>query len=139
MSYVDFHNLKPGDEIIVPKSNFNIIQHHALYLGYDEYGTHWMIHNNAGIGVSLITVNDFFKQCHQINQIIRFKGTNYERRQLIEKSLKRIGKPYNLIVYNCEHFTSEIKTGKSTSKQVELLFSGIFAAIILGVLFSAKR
>lgn len=39
-NYVKKLGLKPGDEIVVPKSNWNLIQHHAIYIGYDYHGIH---------------------------------------------------------------------------------------------------
>lgn len=51
INYNQYYNLKPCDEIIVPKSGFNIIQHHALYLGFDDNETDWIIENVYGIGV----------------------------------------------------------------------------------------
>ncbi|MEI9912252.1 MAG: hypothetical protein WDO71_22920 [Bacteroidota bacterium] len=62
ISYINQYNFKPGDEIIVPKSNFNLIQHHALYLGHDEQDIHWIIENAFGIGVTLYDSRRFFQQ-----------------------------------------------------------------------------
>ncbi|MBI3137735.1 MAG: lecithin retinol acyltransferase family protein [Sphingobacteriales bacterium] len=132
--YVDWLRLKPGDELIVPKSGWDIIQHHALYIGYDHQGIHWIIHNNVQTGVSLITVDDFFTQVHKVNKIMRFTGTNTERKALVQRALIRIGKPYDLINYNCEHFISEVKTGSASSPQVKsgLAFAGI---LLLAAIF----
>jgi len=135
-SYVQHYNLKPGDEIIVPKSGFNIIQHHALYLGYDEDGTDWIIENIISIGVRLIAADDFFHINPKINEIRRFVGTNAQRRQLVEKALREVGAPYNLIVYNCQHFTSEMKTGKAQSKQVENVIVTGFFFLFIGALLA---
>jgi len=38
-------NLEPGDRIVAPKSLFGIIQHHALYLGYNNLGQHLICEN----------------------------------------------------------------------------------------------
>lgn len=53
-------NLEPGDRIVVPKSLFGIIQHHALYLGYDSLGQHLICENIIGVGVKLTRVDVFF-------------------------------------------------------------------------------
>ena len=135
-NYIQHYDLTPGDEILVPKSNFNIIQHHALYLGFDENRTDWIIHNTAGVGVSLITADEFFSLCPHITEIRRFSGTNQERKQLVQRALTKIGKPYNLIDYNCQHFTSEVKTGKAVSKQVENAIVGGLFLLFIGALIS---
>ena len=135
-NYIQHYNLTPGDEIIVPKSDFNIIQHHALYLGFDENKTDWIIHNTAGVGVSLITADEFFSLCPHITEIRRFIGTNEERKLLVQRALTKIGKPYHLIDYNCQHFTSEVKTGKTVNKQVEGAIVGALLLSFLGALIS---
>jgi uncharacterized protein YycO len=137
MNYqIQHYNLKPVDEIIVPKSGLNIVQHHALYLGFDEQGTDWIIENAYGAGVRLVTADNFFNLNPHINEIRRFTGTNQERRQLVERALQKVGQPYNLIDYNCQHFTSEIKTGTKRSRQVENAVVGSFMVLLIGALLS---
>lgn len=134
--YVQLYNLKPGDELVVPKSGFDIIQHHALYIGFDHNGTGLMIHNDINRGVSLISVDDFFAVVLKVNKIIPFQGTNAERKTLVRRSLTRIGRPYDLINYNCEHFITDIKSGKASSRQVENAFVGLLVAVFVGAIIS---
>ncbi len=138
MNNIQQFNLSPGDEIIVPKSNINIIQHHALYLGFDENGTDWIIHNTAGVGVSLMTADEFFRIRPHINGIRKFYGSYEERKLLVQRALSMIGKPYNFINYNCQHFTSDIKTGKGVSRQVENAVVGGVLLLFIGALISKK-
>jgi len=126
--------IKPCDEIIVPKSGFNIVQHHAMYLGFDTAGTDWIIENNINLGVRLIAADDFFAVNPFINKINRFNGSIDERKIKVRNALTKIGKPYNLINYNCEHFTTEIRTGISHSKQVQRVAIGLVAALFIGAL-----
>ena len=135
-SFIRMHQLKPGDEIIVPKSQFNIVQHHVVYLGFDENGIDYIIENKIGIGVRLVTANDFFASVLSITKINRFEGTNEERKRLVEKALQSVGKPYNLINFNCEHFATELRTGRAKSRQVETAVLGLFGALILGAILS---
>lgn len=133
--YVKLYNLKPGDELIVPKSGFDIIQHHALYIGYDHDGCDLVIHNDINKGVSLITVDAFFAAVLKVNKIIPFRGTNTERKALVQRALIRIGQPYDLINYNCEHFITEIKSGKARSRQVENATLTAAAIVLLVAIF----
>ncbi|MGC4233758.1 MAG: YiiX/YebB-like N1pC/P60 family cysteine hydrolase [Niabella sp.] len=129
--YFDSFQLKPGDELIAPKSGWDIIQHQALYIVYDHNGTHWIIHNNTHTGVSLISVNAFFNQVNKVNKVIPFAGTNAQRRSLVQGALLRIGTSYSLINYNCEHFITEIKSGNPRSKQAsKKCFCWSFGCII---------
>lgn len=130
------YNILPGDEIVVPKSNWNLVQHHAIYLGYDYNGIDWMIENNVNAGVGLITANDFFGQVTQINAINPFKGTNAQRKALVQNALASVGQPYSLINFNCQHFTSELLTGKRESYQVQYVATALAALVVIGVLIS---
>ena len=127
--------VQPGDRLIVPKSGFRIIQHHALYLGQDSLGTDWIAENKVGIGVRLITADNFFKDVIEITKIERFNGSNSERRKVVERALNQLGKPYDLINYNCESFANHAIHNRIKSKQVENSFGlfGFFLLLVVGV------
>jgi len=130
------YNLSPGDCVVVPKSNFRIIDHYALYLGYNEYGVDLFAENHYVFGVRVITADDFFNDAIEVSRIKRFKGDNYQRKIAVQKALKKAGKPYSLITYNCEHFANEIQNGKAYSNQVAWGV-GILAGLAL-LLFAFK-
>ena len=127
-------NLEPGDRIVVPKSLFGIIKHHALYLGYNDLGEHLICENMIGVGVRLIRVNDFFKDVISVTRIEKFQGNNFERRKLVEKALSKLGKPYSLINYNCESFCNDVQHNVIKSDQVSkglfIGFVGIMVALL---------
>lgn len=132
-------NLKPGDEVVLPKSNFNIVQHHAVYIGADYSGSHWMVENKIGQGVVLTHVDLFFRTNPSLTRINKFHGSGYERKVLVQKALKSVGKPYNLINYNCEHFSNDLRNGMPRSRQVESIGLGLIAAVIVGAILSNKQ
>lgn len=134
--YIQKYKLKPDDEIVVPKSVFNFVQHHAIYLGLDRNGNHWIVENKIGGGVQLISADDFFASVSTVNKIIPFSGTNDQRKLFVYKALNSLGKPYNLIQYNCEHFITELKTGKAKSQQLANAVAGLFGFLIIGAIFS---
>jgi len=135
-NYVKKLGLTPGDEIVVPKSNWNLIQHHAIYIGFDYHGRHWIIDNNVTEGVRLIQVDTFFSQATKINAINRFQGTNTERKALVKKALASLGHPYSLIDFNCQHFTSELLTGRRQSYQVQNIAAVAIIVVLIGLLTS---
>jgi hypothetical protein len=129
-------NLTPGDRIIVPKSQLRVIEHHATYLGQNFQGEHFIVDNIIGEGVRLITADLFFKDVIEITRIERFTGSNYNRKILVIKALNSVGKPYDLINYNCEHFANELSTGNPFSKQLQNAILGFTVVFILGILLS---
>lgn len=124
-----FH-LEPGDRIVVPKSFFDIIQHHVLYLGYNILGQHLICENVIGVGVKLTRV-DFFIDVKSVTRIEKFQGNNFERRRLVEKALSKLGMPYSLINYNCESFCNDIQYNVIKSSQASVgLFIGFIGIMI---------
>ena len=51
LQLVGHFNLEPGDRIIIPKSLLGLVQHHALYLGYNNLGQHLICENVFGVVV----------------------------------------------------------------------------------------
>lgn len=130
--------LMPADRIVVPKSGLRVVQHHAVYLGQNQKGQDLLAENKIGFGVRLITADEFFKDVIEVTRIEKFTGDNYERKIVVRNALHRLGQPYNLINYNCQHFANEVIEGKKESEQVNNFFKGVkavgafivFAAII---------
>lgn len=129
-------NLKPGDRIVVPKSGLRLIQHHAIYLGQNHQGQHLIAENKIGIGVRVVTAEEFFRDVIEVTHIERFAGSNSERKTAVQKALSKLGLPYNLINYNCQHFANDVQYGRVQSEQVEkgfvltvivLLFVGLWS------------
>jgi hypothetical protein len=118
MNIVKHFNLEPGDRIIIPKSLLGLVQHHALYLGYNNLGQHLICENVFGVGVKLTRVEDFFYDVKSVTRIEKFQGNNFERKQIVKKALTKLGKPYSLINYNCESFCNDIQHNVIKSPQV---------------------
>ena len=127
-------NLQPGDSIVVPKSDWKIIEHYIVFLGCDEYGNEWCAENHNVSGVRIVLAKEVLTGIVQVNRVKRFKGNKYERKAAVQKALAKAGKPYSLINYNCEHFSNEIQTGIPSSSQAGWGI-GIVAAISLLLIF----
>jgi len=117
LQIVNHYNLMPGDTIVTPKSSLELVQHYATYLGADDYGFHYVCDNNIGTGVKLMYVTAFFSSISKITRIEKFTGSNTERVQVVQKALSLLGRPYDLINYNCESFSNDIRYNQPKSKQ----------------------
>ncbi len=133
LQLVKHFNLQPGDRIVVPKSQWQLVQHHALYLGYDDFGNHYMCENVAGVGVKLTRVEQFFNGVSKITRIERYSGANFERKVVVQNALSKLGKPYNLINYNCESFVNDVLISKKHSKQVGNALGLLGLALLVGI------
>jgi hypothetical protein len=128
--------LMPADRIVVPKSGFRVVQHHAVYLGQNQRGQDLIAENKIGFGVRLITADEFFKDVIEVTRIERFNGSNYERNKAVEKAISLKGKHYDLFSFNCEHYANTVQHKNSHSSQVKKGV-GIVAAFFLGaIIFS---
>lgn len=126
--------MKPGDDLVVPKSNFQIAAHHAVYLGQNYYGTDLFCENNNVFGVRLVTAEQFFRENLTYFRIDRFPGNNFQRQLAVKRALNKLGQHYSLINFNCEHFATYVQTGNPRSKQVENVGKGLLVAAILAII-----
>lgn len=128
--------LLPGDRIVVPKSWLNFIQHHAIYLGQNKQGQHFIAENKVGVGVRLTNVEDFFSGVKSVTRIERFTGNNYQRKLAVQKALSKLHLPYDLINYNCQHFANEVQYGEVESDQVSKAIAFGLTAVLVGFLMA---
>ena len=120
MLYTKKFGLAPGDRIVRPIFATGISKHHAVFLGADHAGTEWVAENYFKEGVRLVNAVDFFSKMKSFN-IVKFNGNYQQRVEAVKRALLKLGTPYDLIDYNCEHFATYVQTGKAFSKQVEIV------------------
>lgn len=129
--------LQLGDRIVVPKSKLDLVQHHAIYFGFNK-NQHWFIENKEGFGVRVVTAEVFFVGVEKVTRITKFNPRiNYTRNHLRDYALSKRGKSYHLWNYNCEHFANDVQHGFAKSTQAEtgkgLAAIGIIALVIAGL------
>ncbi len=134
--YLD--TLQPADRLVIPKSGLNLVQHHAIYLGKDNYGNRIYIENAIGKGVQQVSEAYLFRAGYELTRVERFQGDWQQRNTAVQFAMQLIGKPYNLLNFNCEHYANTVQHRKSYSNQVGVgLGLGLFA-LALGVGLSKK-
>lgn len=127
-------NIEPADRVVIPKSSLNLVQHHGIYAGRDILGQDWFLENNCKNGVQYSSSEDFFNDVSVDKIEVRpFHGGNQERQAVLEKAKSKIGKRYNLFIYNCEHYCNEVQFGKVRSIQI------IVAIIVAALTFLLIR
>ena len=89
-----FHlnNPRPGDRLVLPKSEWNLIQHHVIYIGIDANGNRLYIENFAGKGVQLENEKHLFRDGYYVTRIEPFVGDLFQRNEAIKRAMQLIGK-----------------------------------------------
>lgn len=127
--YLD--TLQPADRLVIPKSGLNLVQHHVIYLGKDSNGNRIYIENAIGRGVQIVSEAYLFRGGYTLTRVERFTGNQQQRNSAVQFAMQLIGKPYNLLHFNCEHYANTVQHSKSYSNQVGVgLGLGLFALVI---------
>lgn len=95
-----------------------LVQHHAIYLGKDAFGIRQYIENYIGKGVRVIDESHLFRDGFIATRIEPFMGINFQRIEAVKRAISLIGKQYDLINFNCEHYANTVQHKKSYSNQV---------------------
>lgn len=134
------NTLQIGDRLVVPKSNFRMVQHHAIFLGFLN-GHYWFIENKESFGVRIVTAEVFFVGVDEITRIVKFvPKVGYSRRVLSDYALSKKGKGYNLVSYNCEHFANEVQNRVIKSHQADTgVALGMLAGLVLLIAIGSTR
>lgn len=112
---MNINTLKLGDLIVRAKGPFST--HFMVYLGVKN-GYHMVAENQNGYGVRIVDIATALAG-NSIKRLEPFGGTEVQRSLVIPKINQLIGRGYDLIAFNCEHFARWIATGKLESKQVK--------------------
>jgi hypothetical protein len=124
-------NLQPGDRLVLPKSDLGFVQHHAIYIGNDIYGNRQYVENYIGKGVQMVNENHLFRDGFYLTRIEPFAGNDFQRQLAINRAIALIGKRYDLVNFNCEHYANIVQYNKPYSRQVG---NGILATLMLAVI-----
>lgn len=132
-------NLNIGD---VLKRNKNGIfsKHYGLVIGKNGNDIE-IADNQNSFGVRYVSLEDFMDS-EVLVDIVRNNFSIDEKNKIIEKVKVRIGRNYDLLKYNCEHFVNDVLFGKVYSKQIQNAFAiGLFGLFTIGaaIYYNKKR
>lgn len=127
----ELNKLKPGDRLVLPKGDLGFIQHHAIYIGNDSHGNRRYVENHIEKGVQMINEKHLFRDGYHLTRVEPFIGNVSQRRLAVNRAIALIGKQYDLVNFNCEHYANAVQYDKPFSKQVE---NGILATLVLAVI-----
>lgn len=133
---IDYNKLKIGDRLVRNKGGI-LSKHHALYVGYQNH-SHWVAENQIGHGVRYFPLHHFLME----GKLDRVEYYNFDRpsqAEILNRVDDKIGTPYSIFRYNCEHFVSEVLEGVAESKQIKngVVITGAIAFFLIAL--SANR
>lgn len=114
MSVSEFYNISRGDRVLIPKSPFQLVQHHGICAGKGFF-----YENVIGKGVVRTHESVFFAGVQKITSIQRFVGTSQQLYLAMQRAESLVGQPYQLLTFNCEHYANYVLHGEPRSQQVE--------------------
>jgi hypothetical protein len=138
MYYSRRYGLQPADRIIEPIFETGLSKHHAIYLGMDRFGVEWVSENFKFYGVRQIKASEFFSDGKNY-RVQPFKGNDFERKSAVNRALCKLGTPYDLFSFNCEHYASYVQTGKEESIQVTNALGILFFTFLFGLALSNQK
>lgn len=116
---IKLNNLQAADVIVLRKKLFGMVDHFAVFLGYDLKRKPILVANytQGTKRISQQELNNFLKDLTP-ERIERFEGTNSQRLLAVKRGLSKIGENnYNYLENNCEHYASYVQKGIPASKQ----------------------
>jgi hypothetical protein len=136
------NNLLPADVIVLRKKLFGMVDHFAVFLGYDLKQQPVIVANYTA-GTKRISQKELnlFMENLTPERIERFQGTHSQRQKAIQRGLSKIGEDnYNYLDNNCEHYASFVQKGIPRSKQADAFkdsVSAIGSIAVGGILLAA--
>lgn len=112
---MNLNTIKLGDLIVRQKGPFST--HYMVYIGWQN-GIQIVAENQIGIGVRYVSLKEALAG-NSIKRFEKFGGSEAQRQSVISRINTMLGKAYDLVVFNCEHFARWAATGKIESKQVK--------------------
>lgn len=107
--------------------------HIGVYVGPRGWNGKDVVHNDISCCVRLVGLSDFADN-RPVRILYRVNGW-YGQRSVVQRALTLIGRPYDLINFNCEHAAYYALTGLPQSPQLKaaVVFFTLVAAVALGL------
>jgi lecithin:retinol acyltransferase len=104
--------------------------HVGIILEVPYFGPIIVAHNDKHRGVEIVTLESF-SAGRRVEVDSRVIGGSKVQAEMVRRARSLVGRPYDLLDFNCEHYASYVQTGKAASPQLQAV--GILALVLVGV------
>ena len=131
---MDINHLQTGDILI--RNNAMLGNHYGVYIG-ELNGTVIVAENRKSLGIRFVPYQKFLDGKKLVG-LERFDGKEEDRKLVLPFLDRLIGTDYDLVRFNCEHFSSSLNEGVAT-RQTHRSLAKRLPLRPLASLFSKKR
>jgi hypothetical protein len=107
-------------------------RHRGIFVGFDEYGRAWVIHNDMG-GIVCWVLFEHFAADLPVTIASRKARSPYEQRAIVSRAHSLLGWRYDLLNFNCDHLVTYAQDGVATSPQLQSLALAFAVALFVGL------
>lgn len=132
------HGFCTGDRIVVPKSGWEIIQHHALFFG-NVNGEAMVAENKEGRGVVLTPLDVFLTDAGRITRTVPFTGSYQQQAFVMDRVNARLGRRYDKWIYNCEHFVNDVLHFRVESRQSDIARTILGGVVVVAAAYGLAK
>lgn len=123
-----------GDKIRVWDSRG--FHHYGVVIGLSMFGQPVVAHNSKERGVERVRLTEFAVG-RTVEVESRVRGDWKVQQEVVRRALAYMGRGYDLLTFNCEHYASHVQTGRASSPQLEVLV--LAALVVVGVVVLARE
>jgi hypothetical protein len=109
--------------------------HCGIVLDGTPFGSVVIAHNRKSAGVERTTLEQF-SQGRPVELESRVAGNARAQAEVVRRAIEHIGRGYDLLSFNCEHYVSYAQTGVASSPQLQLTVVAVLALIIGALVLS---
>lgn len=113
-------------------------RHRGIFVGFDECGRAWVIHNDMGGIVCWVLFEDFAAGL-PVTLVSRKACNLYEQRAIVSRAQSLLGWKYDLLNFNCDHLVTYAQDGIPTSPQLKGFALALAVALFVGVAVASSR
>lgn len=136
---IGYHkNMRIGDKISFFFGLGHALKHVGVCAGFHPVsGEPLVAHNSQRFGGVRMSPISEFSEGRKVK--VYPQSTPRSPETIQQRIRELLGKPYNVLSFNCEHFVSEVQQGRARSPQLALWFGAVLIGGAVALVLSSRR